>query len=199
MTKTILLATRNQGKIREIKNILKDIPYDIKTLDDVGFKGDIPESGKSFEENAILKAQLVGDKTGLLTIAEDSGLEIDAHDGWPGIHSARHTKGTDWDKLQKVLEKMKGIPKDKRSAKYIAVVALYNPNTKSIQTYEGVTKGYITDNPEGSNGFGYDPIFWSTDLKKTFGNASDEEKNLVSHRARALNKLKIFLNTKVSS
>lgn len=189
----LLIATQNPGKIREIKEILKDIPFELKTLNDINFGEEVPETGRSFKENAILKAKAIGEKAKLLTLAEDSGLEVDALGGRPGILSARYIKGSDEDRYNKLLDELKEIPKERRTARYKAVIAIYNPETKNIETFEGISEGRITEEPRGSNGFGYDPIFFNLDLGKTNGQASLEEKNRVSHRARALNKLKNFL------
>ena len=190
---TLLLATRNKGKIKEVKRHLADIPYEIKTLDDLNISDDVEEKGISYEENALLKAKTIGDKTKILTLGEDSGLEIDIFDGWPGIYSARHTIGTDEDKIDAILGKMNNIPEEKRTAKYKSVAILYDPSTKSVHKFEGSCEGFITEKRIGTHGFGYDPIFWSQDLGKTFGTSSDEEKNKVSHRGRALLQLKKFL------
>ncbi|MBI2611249.1 RdgB/HAM1 family non-canonical purine NTP pyrophosphatase [Candidatus Gottesmanbacteria bacterium] len=195
--KILLLATRNKGKIREIKNILKDISYEIKTLSDIGIKDDIAETGKTYKENAILKAKSIGEKSGLLTLGEDSGLEIDTLAGWPGIKSARHTEGSDQDRIDVIIKKIKKIPPNKRSAKYVAVVAAYDKTTKKVSLFRGEAKGKILDHMEGLNGFGYDPIFWSNDLEKTFGEASEKEKDKISHRARALKLCKIYLRKKL--
>lgn len=210
--KKLLIASNNPGKIREIKEILKGIPFEIKSLKDVDFKDDILETGKTFEENAVSKAETVGEKTGLITLADDSGLEVDALSGQPGIHSARYVQGSDKDRVNKLLGELKGIPKEKRTARFRAVVALYVPLSASnsimsslrkqgsrreeisrILTFEGISQGYITDKPIGKNGFGYDPVFFNLDLGKTNGEASPAEKNHVSHRARALFRLKGFL------
>ncbi len=192
MTK-LIIATRNKGKIREIRKILSDIPVKILSLDDVGFGKELKETGKTYEENARIKAETVGKKTGLITLGEDSGLEIDALGGKPGLYSARHCKGTDTDKLNKLLRDLKGIPKEKRTAKYVAVVAIYNPQNKKTSVFKGESHGLITDKPQGTNGFGYDPIFYNFDLGKTNAQASEEEKNRVSHRARALFLVKAIL------
>ncbi|MCJ7740305.1 RdgB/HAM1 family non-canonical purine NTP pyrophosphatase [Candidatus Microgenomates bacterium] len=191
--KQLVIATRNKGKIREIRKILSDIPVKILSLDDVGFRRELKETGKTYEENARIKAETVGKKTGLLTLGEDSGLEIDALGGKPGLYSARHRKGTDTDKLNKLLRDLKGFPKEKRTAKYVAVVAVYNPQNKKTYVFKGESHGQITDKPQGTNGFGYDPIFYNFDLGKTNAQAFEEEKNRVSHRARALEKAKRML------
>ncbi len=212
--KVLLIASRNPGKIREIKEILKYIPLKVKSLIDLGIDIDVEETGKSFEENATLKAKTVGEKTKLLTLGEDSGLEVDALGGRPGVFSARYAKDSDLDRINKLLKELKDIPKEKRMARFRAVVALYipaamssprkrgsgkildqveNDNSYRIVTFEGESRGYITEKPIGKNGFGYDPIFYNLDLGKTNGQASLEEKNRVSHRARAINKAKKYL------
>lgn len=191
--KNLLIATNNLGKIREFLEILKSIPFELKILRDISFSEDIQETGKTFEENAVLKAKTIGEKTGLLTLAEDSGLAVDAMGGKPGVYSARFVKGTDEDRVNKVLVELKGVQKDKRTARFNAVVAIYDPNTKSIQTFDGVSKGYIIEKPIGTNGFGYDPIFFNLELNKTNAQASIAEKNKVSHRFRALIKAKEYL------
>lgn len=193
MQSKLLIATRNKGKLREIKQILSDLPFEIVGLDEVIFKGDIQESGNTFVENATIKAEAVGKKTNLLTLADDSGLEVDALGGRPGVKSARYIPGSDSDRLYKVLEELQGVPKNKRTAQFVAVVAIYNLPENKTYTFEGVSRGRITDKPLGTNGFGYDPVFYNFDLGKTNGQATDEEKNRVSHRARALVKAKKLL------
>lgn len=190
MSLKLLLATTNDGKIREIKEIFRGLQLEIVTMDDLGMVINVRETGKTFEENAIIKAKTVGGKTGLLTLGEDSGLEVDILGGKPGIYSARYCEGTDKDRNDKLLGELEGIPKNKRIAGYKAVVAIYNPEKKQVSIYEGESKGYITEKPFGANGFGYDPIFYNFDLKKTNGEASFVEKNKVSHRSRALVQLK---------
>lgn len=189
----ILIATYNPGKLREIKAILKGIPYQLITLEDIQFDEEIPESGRSFKENAILKARIIGQRTHLVTLAEDSGLEVDVLDGRPGIYSARYAKGTDLDRINKLLEELKAIPKEKRKARFRSVVAIYDPTKEEVKTFQGASDGYITDKPVGNNGFGYDPIFFNLDLGKTNGQATAEEKNRVSHRARALKRARNIL------
>lgn len=214
--KILIIASRNKGKIREIKEILSGIPFEIKSLVDIGLDVDIEETGKTFEENAILKAKTIGEKTRMLILGEDSGLEVDTLGGRPGIFSARYAKGSDLDRINKLLKELKGIPDEKRTARFRCVAAIYvspsmssprkrgskkipdqvgNDKSSRIVTFDGVSEGYITDKPIGSNGFGYDPIFFNLDLGKTNAKASSEEKNRISHRARALEKCKkFFLN-----
>jgi XTP/dITP diphosphohydrolase len=186
----LLVATTNQGKIREIKNLLHDIPYEIKTLKEMNFSLNVSETGKTFRENAILKAETFGKKSKLLTLAEDSGLEVDALNGAPGVYSARYADGSDTDRLNKLLTNLSGVPVDKRTARYKAVAVFFDPDSKKTVVKEGVTEGYITTKSYGSNGFGYDPVFFSFELNKTFGQSTDIEKNRVSHRAKAIEKLR---------
>jgi XTP/dITP diphosphohydrolase len=191
----LLLATTNQGKIREIKEVLKDIPLEIITLNDLNINIGVEENGKTFEENAIIKTKIIGKRTGYITLGEDSGLEVDALNGRPGIYSARYCEGTDKDRNDKLLRELKGTAKDKRTARYRAVVAVYDPNKKTINTFEGMSEGFIIEKPIGTNGFGYDPIFYNLDLKKTNAEISLSEKNKVSHRGRALEKCKEYLKS----
>lgn len=193
--KTLLIATSNKGKIREIKNILRNIPYRIITLSDINLTLEVTETGKTFEENAIIKAKAVGNKTKMFTLAEDSGLEVDFLDKRPGVLSARYCVGSDLDRINKLLEELEGVPRRERTASFRAVVALFNPETNKISTYTGISKGYITQRPIGKNGFGYDPVFFNIDLGKTNGQASSQDKNRVSHRARALRKVIDILRT----
>lgn len=189
----LLLATKNPGKVREIKEILKDIQMNLISLDEIEFNDDIAETGKTFEENAIIKAKTIGEKTGILTMAEDSGLVVDALGGRPGIHSARYTVGSDTERINKLLRELKGIPKGKRTARYKAVVVIYDPKTKKINTFSGECEGYITEKPIGINGFGYDPVFYCSELDKTNGEALSSEKNRVSHRYKALSQTRKIL------
>lgn len=197
MKKILLIATANKGKLLEIKEILEGIPFEIKSSSEMGINNDVPETGNTFQENAQIKAETIGRKINKLTLAEDSGLEVDALSGRPGIYSARYISGSDEDRVNKVLEELKGIPNEKRTARFICVAALYDPRTQKTEFFEGVSRGVITQKPAGVNGFGYDPIFYNLDLNKTNAQASLEEKNLVSHRARSLNKIKKFLILKI--
>lgn len=193
MKKTLIVATSNPGKLKEIRQLLNNIPFKIKSQMDIGFDQEIPETGNSFQENAEIKAKTVAKYTGVLTLAEDSGLEVEYLGRKPGIYSARYAPGSDMDRVYKVLEELKSVPQKNRTAKFICVAALFNPETGKVIFFRGESKGFITEEPLGKNGFGYDPIFYNTDLKKTNGEASDAEKNSISHRARAINKVKDFL------
>lgn len=189
----LLIATNNPGKLKEIGEILKNIPYRMITLKEAGITEDIPETGKTFEENAVQKARYASEKTQLLTLAEDSGLEIDYLKGRPGARSARYVSGSDEDRVNQVLRELNEVPIEKREAKFVAVVALYNPVTKSVKTWRGESLGRITEKAVGSGGFGYDPVFYNFDLGKTNAEATPSEKNRVSHRSRALQQARICL------
>lgn len=191
--KKLVIATHNKHKLEEIREILGDCEFEIVSLSDIGFAGVIPETGSTFTENAILKAKSIGEATGEITLADDSGLKIDALGGKPGIYSARYAPGTDQDRINKILVEMRSVPKEKRTAAFIAVIALYDPGEKRVYVCEGRNEGFITDRRYGTNGFGYDPIFYNFDLGVTNAQVSREEKNRVSHRARALMKCKQFL------
>lgn len=192
----LLIATRNKGKIPEIKAKLDGLGFDLLTLDDVdlipdGF--DVEETGETFEENATLKAKAYGEMSGLLTFAEDSGLEIDALDGRPGVKTARYGTGSTEERNDQLLEELRGIPEEKRGASYVSVGAIYDPNSKKIEATEGVYRGRIADSPAGENGFGQDPIFFNIEKGMTNAQMSIEEKNAVSHRGKMLEKAREML------
>ena len=187
----ILLATRNKNKAREVARILSEYrdklgEIDLVTLDDVGICDDVEENGATFEENAMLKAK-AGAATGLVTLADDSGIEVDALGGAPGIYSARFAGGHGDDEANNalLLKKLEGVPREKRTARYAVAIACVLPNGESF-TVRGTTEGLILDAYDGEGGFGYDPLFWSLDLQKSFGRATPDEKNGVSHRGRAV-------------
>jgi XTP/dITP diphosphohydrolase len=187
----LLIATRSKGKLPEIINALKELPFEFVGLNDIP---DLPsnytaeEPGLTFEGNAIIKAIFYGKKTGLLTLSEDAGLMVDALDGKPGIYTARYAEGTDEDRYNKLLKELKDVPIEKRNAKFIAVTAIYDPQNDKIRTCEGTYEGRIALEPIGSDGFGYDPVFYNDQLKKTNAQMTIEEKNDVSHRGKSLKK-----------
>ncbi len=197
----LLLATTNQGKIREFKTLLKDLPLNVLTIGDIRSiprEITIEEGRVSFAQNARLKAQTYGELTGLLTLSDDSGLEINALDGQPGVKSKRFGRTND-ERIKKVHQLLNNVPYEKKTARFRAVIAIYIPDSKEIILFEGKTEGIIIDESRGKNGFGYDPIFFSLELGKTFAQATAKEKNRVSHRARAIGKAKIFLRKYLSS
>jgi XTP/dITP diphosphohydrolase len=182
----LLVATRNPGKLDEIKSILKGIPWRIVSLTDIGLGIPVAETGETYEENATLKATAYGDASGLVTLADDSGLEVDALNNRPGVHSARYAPGSDDDRIDQLLAALSHIPPGMRQARFVAAVTIYDPKSKKTESVQGVSMGSILTKPVGRNGFGYDPVFFNDDLGKSNGEATEEEKNSVSHRARAL-------------
>ncbi len=191
----LLLATGNRGKIPGLKTGLGDIPFKILTLADVklpaGFN--VEEPGSTYESHAIIKAFTCSKHTGLLTLADDSGLEIEALDGGPGVHTAHYFPGTRDEQISQLLEKMKGIPDGARRAQYRCVIAIYDPLNDKIRFAEGITKGTITNESIGNNGFGFDSVFRYDEGGKTGGEMTVEDKNPVSHRGRALAKAREIL------
>ena len=200
MKKTILVATTNPGKIAELKAML-DLDLEWLGMSDVGDIGQIIEDGSTFAENARKKAIGYAKATGLWTIADDSGLVVDALGGAPGVKSARFSgektindDGTliDHRNIAKVLELLKGVPEEKRTARFFCCLCLANPEEILIET-EGTLKGLITNKEIGKNGFGYDPIFFVPHLNKTVAQLTAEEKNAISHRGKAIRKFKPLL------
>ena len=190
MSHKLLLATRNQGKIVEFRRILDAVApgaIELVGLDQFPGLHDVDETGKTFEENALLKAREMSEATGLPAIADDSGLCVDALNGDPGIFSARWagSHGNDQANLEKVLEQLKDVPDSERGAYFICVAALYLPDGRTF-CEEGRFHGTILHAPVGENGFGYDPIFQPKGLEISSAQMSSEEKDAVSHRGKAL-------------
>lgn len=190
----LLIATTNKGKIKEIKELLKDLPVRILNLSQVSLdKIIVKETGKTFEENALIKAKKYFKKSGFITLAEDSGLEIDALGGKPGVYSARFLKNkNDEEKNQAILNKMKKVPKNKRTARFKIAVAIVGLNGK-IKVIEEKSEGKIALEARGNGGFGYDPIFITKGRKSTNGELSFDEKIKISFRTKALLKSKKIL------
>ena len=189
----IALATKNPGKIREIRSILEGLSIELAGLDELSIKELPPENGRTFRENALKKARFVSQKAGLPAIADDSGLEVDALGGRPGVYSARYGGRTDRDRYMKLLEELKDIPDKERTARFRCVIALVTPDGEE-KTFEGVLEGRISTEPRGRYGFGYDPVFYIPHRGKTLAEIPPEEKNLISHRAMALKKLRDYLS-----
>ncbi len=191
----LVLATGNKGKIPGLKMGLGEVPFNVLTLEDIqlpeGFS--VEEPGTTYEAHAVIKAFMVAKHSGFLTLADDSGLEIEALGGEPGVHTATYFSGNREEQLRQLLEKMKDVPDGRRRAQYRCVIALYDPHTDKVRFAEGVTKGSITRDLRGMNGFGFDPVFLSDDLSKTFGECSLAEVSSVSHRGRALAKAREIL------
>ncbi len=189
--KRLVVATKNPGKAREFAEILADLPYEVVGLDAYPNAPDIEETGATFVENAVLKATKYARFTRELTVADDSGLEIDALDGAPGIKSSRFAP-TDADRIQKVLDLLKNVPDERRTARFRCAVAIAWPD-KRVETCEAKVEGTIAHEPRGDKGFGYDPIFIVTELGKRMAELEPEEKNAISHRGRALRAAKKVL------
>lgn len=190
----LLLATTNQGKVREIESFLESLPLTIHSLEELGRFESFSETGKTFNENARGKSLFYSMNWDGLTLAEDSGLEIEALGGEPGVLSARYSgeQATDEKNNQKVLDRMKDVPSEKRTARFVSCMVLSRKG-KIIKEIKESVKGNITFEEKGARGFGYDPLFYYPPIKKTFAEILREEKNKISHRGRALKKLKEFL------
>ncbi|MGE5614620.1 MAG: XTP/dITP diphosphatase [Bacillota bacterium] len=186
----IIVATRNKGKLKEMKQLLARFPCDVISMADAGVTGDIEESGSTFEENAMIKARSVWEATGETVLADDSGLEVDFLDGAPGVYSARFAGdgATDEENNKKLLDALAGVPEGKRTARYVCVITVVFPSGRSI-TAKGVCEGYIAIKPEGSNGFGYDPLFYFPGYGMTMAQMDPQLKNSISHRGVAMRKL----------
>lgn len=183
---TLVLASGNAGKISEFAEMFPE--FTVKGYKEFGQNYEIGETGSTFYENALIKAKTVAEALGLPALADDSGLCVNALSGAPGIFSARYAgDGNDEHNIEKLLRNLKG-EKD-RSARFVCSLVFYYPDGKIVSA-EGETEGEILFEKDGENGFGYDPIFYSKDLKKSFGKASEEEKNSVSHRSRAIKALR---------
>lgn len=190
MRKTMLvLATRNSGKSREIRSFLEGFPVEILDLNDFGPIPEVVEDGATFEENAYKKAQFTARILGFPALADDSGLEVEALNGAPGVHSARYAgpDATDDANNGKLLEDLRGHAN--RKARFCCILSLAVPSGPAL-TYEAYCEGTILDHPRGTNGFGYDPLFYHEPTGKTFGEMTLEEKSGVSHRGKALSELK---------
>lgn len=186
----IVLATRNKGKIREFNILLEPFGLTVRSLDEFPEIGEIPETGETFVENAFIKARAVAEATGLVAVADDSGIEVDALNGAPGVYSARFA-GSECDdhaNNEKLLAELKGVPDEKRTARYRCVMAAAAPNGAEIST-DGAYEGRIAHEYKGDGGFGYDVIFLDTELGRHAAELSPEEKHARSHRGEAIRKL----------
>ncbi len=183
----IIAATKNKNKLREFGEILKD--FEIISQEEAGVDIDVEETGTTFEENSYLKAKAIYDITGITTIADDSGLCVDALNGEPGVYSARYG-GEGYDdkgRVQLLLKNMKNVPGEERTARFVCVITLVGD--EGVLTARGECEGRIDYEPKGENGFGYDPVFYVDRFEKTLAEVTPEEKNSISHRGKAL---KIF-------
>lgn len=191
MKKQIVLATRNRGKVREINSMLSGLDIEALSLDDVPDATDVVEDGATFEENAFKKASQIAHHTGMMSLADDSGLEVDALHGAPGIYSARFAGEGAGDDANngKLIYEMETVPDDRRTARFRCVMVLYAPSERRWIKGEGVCEGVIARTPKGTNGFGYDPVFLLPCSGLTMAELTEGEKNLLSHRAMALKDL----------
>lgn len=188
--KQVVIATQNKGKAKDFETMLSPLGYQVLTLLDVAQDMDVKETGVTFEENAILKAEAVSHALGIPVISDDSGLEIDALDGEPGVYSARYAgvAKSDNANIDKVLEKLDGVPESERTARFRCVLAVSAPGQQT-ETFSGSCEGIILSERRGDNGFGYDPVFFVPDLDKAMAELKPHEKAAISHRGNALRKL----------
>ncbi len=186
----LLLATRNRDKVREIRSVLADLDVELICAADVPDLPEVEEDADTLEGNAIKKAMTLHKMTGLPTLADDTGLEVEALGGAPGVFSSRYAgpDATYADNVQKLLQAMRDVPGSRRQAQFRTVIAFAHDG--QVETVEGVCRGVITTEPRGSNNFGYDPVFYVPDLGKTMAEMTLEEKNRISHRGRALQEIK---------
>lgn len=191
----IIAATNNKGKLREFGEILSPLGFEVVSLHEAGIYAEVEETGSTFEENALIKARAVALLSNSPVIADDSGLCVDALDGRPGVQSARWAGegASDAQRIDKLLSELEGV--EDRSARFISAVAFVDTDGTAI-TAEGTVEGSILYKPVGSNGFGYDPVFFCTELQQSFAEAGDELKNSVSHRGRALRALARMLENR---
>ena len=190
----IMMATRNKGKVIELKELLTDFPVEILTWADLSGMPEVEETGATFRENALLKAKAAAEFAHLPSLADDSGLEVDALAGYPGVYSARFAgePASDEKNNGKLRELLRGIPMEQRTARFVCTIAFVTPDGQ-VETAEGRCEGVILEEPRGTGGFGYDPLFYVPELGKTMAELTREEKNKVSHRGKALRAMLPFL------
>jgi len=192
--KKIIFATKNEGKVREISEMLQGAGVELISLNGIDHAPAIVEDGKTYRDNALKKARIISEFTGKAVLADDSGLEVSVLAGEPGIYSARYAgpEATDEENNRKLLSRLKDIPEEKRTAAFFCALVLYHPDGH-FDLFEAKWKGRIIDEARGSNGFGYDPIFLAADFGKTAAELPAEIKNKISHRGQAFEKLKKYL------
>ena len=191
----LLLATNNAGKVREYRSLLQGIPFELVTPKEMDISIDVEETGTTYAENARLKACTLAKKSGLLTLADDSGIEVNVLDGAPGVLSARYAgkNASDAERVHLLLSKLKDVPWEKRTARFYCLIAIAQPDGR-VQYCNGECKGVIIFEPQGKNGFGYDPIFFFPERGKTMAELPMEIKNQISHRGRAAQEARLILN-----
>lgn len=191
----IIFATGNAGKLREIREIMADMDVEVVSMKEAGLDVDIEENGDTFEANARIKAEAIAAHTEDIVLADDSGLEVDYLNKEPGVYSARYLgEDTSYDiKNQTILDRLAGVPKEKRTARFVCAIAAVLPDKQVLVTRETI-EGYIGEKPAGTNGFGYDPIFYVDEYNCSTAELSEEEKNAISHRGKALRAMKALLH-----
>ena len=194
MLPKLLLATNNAGKVKEYRSLLQGIPFELVTPKEMGNTMDVAETGATYRENARLKACSLAAQSGLLTLADDSGIEVDALNGEPGVVSARYAgeNASNAERVDHLLSELKDVPKEKRTARFYCLIAIAQPNG-TVQFCDGECKGTIAFKPSGERGFGYDPIFYLPERGKTMAELPVEVKNQISHRGTAAQKAKLLL------
>ena len=190
----IIFATGNAGKMREIREIMADMPVEVVSMKEAGILADIEENGTTFVENAKIKATEIAKRTKDIVLADDSGLEVDYLNKEPGVYSARYLgEDTPYEvKNQAILDRLSGVPKEKRTARFVCAIAAALPDGKVLTT-QATIEGYIGEKPAGENGVGYDPIFMVEEYQCSTAELSEEQKNEISHRGKALRKMKALL------
>ena len=193
----MLLATNNRGKLREYASLLAGVPFEVTTLAEAGITSEVEETGSSMEQNAIAKASACAALSGLITLADDSGLEVDALGGEPGPLSRRYAGDnvSDRERNDYLLAKLQGVPWEKRTARFRCVIAIAAPQAK-VEICEGVCEGVIAFDSRGAGGFGYDPVFYLPELDRRMAELTLEEKNRISHRGRAAEKARMILESR---
>ncbi|MCX7944021.1 MAG: RdgB/HAM1 family non-canonical purine NTP pyrophosphatase [Deltaproteobacteria bacterium] len=191
----IIIATKNAGKLREIRHILNDIPFCILGMSDINIDIEIEENGNSYLENALIKAREVYKAAKNIVVSDDSGLEVDILGKRPGIFSARYANSTE-ERIVKLLGELRGVPFEKRRARFVCVACLLI-NENIYHLFQGTVEGFISFEPKGTNGFGFDPIFFVPEYNKTMAELPLEIKNKISHRAKAFSDLRDFLKSKI--
>ncbi|MCA1591546.1 MAG: RdgB/HAM1 family non-canonical purine NTP pyrophosphatase [Acidobacteria bacterium] len=192
----LLIATRNAGKVRELRKLLEDLPLRLRDLSEWPEIAEVEEAGATFEKNAALKARGYADQTGLLALADDSGLEVAALGNAPGVLSARYAGplASDAERITRLLVELEATGNVERRARFVCVIALARPGIEQVEIFAGTCEGHISSEPRGYGGFGYDPVFVPDGYTQTFGELSPEIKRQVSHRAHALAKARGFLS-----
>jgi XTP/dITP diphosphohydrolase len=187
----LVLATRNRGKIVELQEMLADLPLEIVGVASYPEAPEVAETGKTFRDNAYLKAKAIADFTHEMTLADDSGLEVDYLKGEPGVYSARYGEigWNDQQRYEYLLSKLNNVPENLRKARFRSVVVVYDPGTGQSEFTEGSVEGVILTEPRGSNGFGYDPVFYFPEYQKTMAELPAVQKNALSHRGWAIQKM----------